>query len=78
MIMLVGLRGAVGFYTPTAVGYVQLPGIIIASTVACWSVICFLSCPRRPITPKLIALALASFGIFCTLYFLVDYCAEKM
>jgi len=76
--MLVGLRLAVGFYTPTAVGYVQLPGIIIASTVTCWSVICFLRCPRRPIALKLIALVLASFAIFCTLDFLVDYCAVKM
>jgi hypothetical protein len=65
----VGLSIALPFSTPTAVGYVQLPGIIMGVIVACICVGSFLVCPRRPLVPKLIAFLLCIPALFCALDF---------
>src|SRR5882762_1301608 len=70
---VVGLPPAFGFSTPTALGYIQLPGIIITFLVACCCTACFFLCPRWPWTPKLVALALAILPLFFTLQFVADY-----
>ena len=56
------------FSSPTALGYVQFPGVVIALTVAAVSLICFFLCPRRPLIPKILTLALVAL----VFYFLVD------
>jgi|SRR6266853_1074052 len=61
------------FSTPTALGYVQLPGVIITTLVACCSVVCFLVCPRRAIVAKLVTLLLAVIPLLITLDLLKDY-----
>jgi len=67
--LLVGLAIALPFSTPTAVGYVQLPGTIIGVVVACICVASFFVFPRHPRLPKLIALALCVPALFCALDF---------
>jgi DMSO reductase anchor subunit len=62
------------FSAPTAVGYVELPGLIILLVAALICVACFVLCPRKPLLPKLVALALMVFPIFYALEFLgYDY-----
>ena len=71
--IVLGLPPAFIFSTPTAVGYVQLPGVIITFIVACGCVACFLLCPRRPLAPKITALALAVLPLLATLQLVADY-----
>jgi hypothetical protein len=61
------------FSTPTALGYVQLPGVIITILVACCSVVCFMVCPRRAIAAKLVTLLLAVIPLLIMLDLLKDY-----
>jgi hypothetical protein len=71
--LLVGLLIALPFSTPTAVGYVQLPGTIIGVVVACICVASFFVCPRHPRLPKLVALTLCVPALFCALDFVAYY-----
>ncbi len=71
--VLLGIPVAATFYSPTLIGYVQLPGVVIALVVACCCTACFLRCPRLPITPKVVALVLIILPIFCFLQFLAYY-----
>jgi hypothetical protein len=73
MSIVLGLAPALTFSTPTALGYVQLPGVIITFVVACCSVICFLLCPRRPLISKLTCLALATIPLWITFDLMKDY-----
>ncbi|MDB6123217.1 MAG: hypothetical protein JWQ71_2210 [Pedosphaera sp.] len=50
---------AAGFYSPTAIGFVHLPGVILFVLLAVSCTVCFLLCPRRPLAPKLVSLLLA-------------------
>jgi len=71
--LLVGLPVALTFSTPTAVGYVQLPGTIIGVVVACTCVGSYLVCPGRPRLPKLITLCLCVPALFFALEFVAYY-----
>lgn len=71
--MGLGLPPALAFSTPTALGYVQLPGVIITFGVACCCVVCFLRCARRPIAPKLTCLGLAILSLLIALDLAKDY-----
>jgi hypothetical protein len=71
--MIIGLSIALPFSAPTAVGFVQLPGVIIGVFVAIVCVGSFLLCPRRPMFAKLIALSLCVPALFCALDFLAYY-----
>jgi hypothetical protein len=71
--IVLGLPPALMFSTPTALGFVQLPGVIITFGVACCSVLCFLLCSRRPIAPKLTCLVLAILPLWITLDLVKDY-----
>jgi hypothetical protein len=59
---------AATFYSPTAIGYVQLPGVILFVLLAASCVACFILCPRRPFSPKLITLLLATHALYWALY----------
>lgn len=72
-IIVFGLLPGLMFSTPTALGYVQLPGVIIVSLVTCLCVVCFLLCPRRPLVPKLTCLTMVSILVLITLDILKDY-----
>jgi hypothetical protein len=61
------------FSTPTALGYVQLPGVIITILVASCSIVCFMVCPRRAIAAKLVTLLLTTIPLLITLDLLKDY-----
>ncbi len=65
--IVVGLPPALMFSTPSLVGYVQLPGVIITFGVASCCVLCFLLCARRPMAPKVTCLLLAILPLFITL-----------
>jgi hypothetical protein len=71
--MLLGLSIALPFSTPTAVGYVQLPGVVLGVFVAGVCVVSFCVCPRRPILAKLIALLLCGATLFCAADFVAYY-----
>jgi hypothetical protein len=71
--LVLGLSIALPFSTPTAVGYVQLPGVIIGVFVAGVCVVSFFLCPRRPLFAKLIALLLCVPALFCALDFVAYY-----
>ncbi len=71
--LAIGLPIALPFSTPTAVGYVQLPGVIIGVFVAAVCVVAFLLCPRHPLFAKLIALVLCVAALQCAIYFLGYY-----
>ena len=64
---IVGWPFAAGFYSPTAVGFVHLPGVIIFGLLAVACCICFLLCPRRPVAPKIISLALTGHALYWAL-----------
>jgi hypothetical protein len=49
--------------TPTA-GYVHWRGVVISLLTACCGAVCFFLSPRRPIAPKLVALALPVLPLF--------------
>ena len=74
--VLLGIPVAAGFSSPTAIGYVQLPGVIIALVVACCCTACFVWCPLRPLAPKLVAFVLILFPIFCFLQFAAYFYLE--
>ncbi len=71
--LAVGISIALPFSTPTAVGYVQLPGVIIGILVAGICVVSFFLCPRRPLLAKLIALLLCGAALFCAINFVAYY-----
>lgn len=73
LVLALGLASALPFSTPTAVGYVQLPGVIIGVVVACVSVTCFFLCPRHPLIPKIFAGFLCVPAVFCALNFVAYY-----
>lgn len=68
-----GLSIALPFYTPTAIGYVQLPGVIIGLIVAIVCVVCFIRSPRQPIIPKLLMGFLCVPTLSCALDFTAYY-----
>ena len=72
-ILAVGLTIALPFSTPTAVGYIALPGVITGVIAACVSVGCFFLCPRRPLLPKVLAGVLCVPALFCALDFVFYY-----
>ena len=59
---------AVRFYAPTAVGFIQLPGVIIFTLAAAICILTFLACPRRPAFPKIILLVIAIHAAYWMLY----------
>jgi hypothetical protein len=71
--LVLGLPIALPFSTPTAVGYIQLPGVIIGVFVAGVCVVSFFLCPRRPLFTKLIALLLCGVALFCAFDFVAYY-----
>jgi hypothetical protein len=72
-VFVFGLAVALPFSTPTAVGYVQLPGVIIGVVVACVCVACFFLCPRDSLIPKIVAGMLCVPALFCALDFVAYY-----
>ncbi len=70
---VVVLRIALPFNSPTAISYVQLPGVIIAVIAAIVCVVCFIRSPRLPIAPKLIMGILCVPTLFCALDFTAYY-----
>ena len=58
---------AARFYSPTALGYVQLPGVLVFVALAIGCVLCFLLCPRRPVALKAIALIVATHALYWAL-----------
>jgi hypothetical protein len=73
LVLVFGLAIALPFSTPTAVGYVQLPGVLIGVVVACVCVTCFFLCPRHPLIPKIVAGLLCVPALFCALDFVAHY-----
>ena len=71
--LVLGLSVALPFSTPTPIGYVQLPGVIIGILVASVCVVSFLVCPRQPLLPKVVALVLCLPALFCALDFVAYY-----
>lgn len=61
--VVIGLAVVFRFFSPTA-GYVQWPGAIVSLVVACCCAVCFFLSPRRPIAPKMVALALLVLPLF--------------
>lgn len=59
---------AAGFYTPTAVGYVQFPGVCIFLLLASVSTICFLHCPLRRVWAKVTLLLITTNAAFWAVY----------
>jgi hypothetical protein len=62
---------AAGFYYPTAIGFVGLPGVILYLLLAVLCATCFVLCPRRQLVPKIITLIFTVDG----LYWALDACA---
>jgi Kef-type K+ transport system membrane component KefB len=58
---------AAGFYSPTAIGFVHLPGVFLFAALAVGCAVCFFLCPRRPLAPKLISLALTAHALYWAL-----------
>ena len=71
--LVLGLPIAFPFSTPTAVGFVQLPGVLIGVFVAGVCVVSFFFCPRRPLFAKLVSLLLCVPALFCALDFVAYY-----
>lgn len=71
--LVFGLGIALPFWTPTAYGYFQLPGVVLAVIVALVSLICFVLCPQRPRLPKVIAGLLCALAIACACGFVGYY-----
>jgi hypothetical protein len=67
-VTVAGSLVAAGFYTPTAIGYVQLPGVILFTVVGLICVACFLACPLKPIFFKNATLALMAHSLFWVLF----------
>ena len=65
---------AARFYSPTAIDYVQFPGIVLFALVSTICTACFLYCPRRPLVAKLLVLALATNGFYWALDAVGYYC----
>jgi hypothetical protein len=73
LVLVLGLAIALPFSTPTAVGYVQLPGVITGVVVACVCVTCFYLCPRHLLIPKIVAGFLCVPALLCALDFVAYY-----
>ena len=58
---------AARFYSPTAIGFVHLPGVILFLLLATGCAVCFLLCPPRPFVPKLISLLLTIHSLYWAL-----------
>jgi len=72
--ILLGTPLAATFSSPTLLGYVQWPGILVFLGVAVNSVVCFVFWPCKPLLPKLLCFALAVFPLFNLLEWLgYDY-----
>ena len=69
---------AAAFGSPTAIGYVQLPGVLLFLALACCCVTCFLFCPLRPLIPKLIILLVSTFTLFWACYSVAYYWLHLM
>jgi hypothetical protein len=64
---------ALPFYSPTAIGYVQLPGILLAVSAAIACGASFFLCPRSPLGPKVVTGVLMIPVLFCALDFIAYY-----
>src|SRR5262245_31229302 len=71
--LAVGLTIALPFSTPTTVGYIALPGVLIGVVAACVCVTCFFVCPQRPLRPKILAGVLCVPALFCAFDFVAYY-----
>jgi hypothetical protein len=58
---------AAGFYSPTAIGFVHLPGVILFGLLAASCAVCCLLCSSRPFIPKLITLLLTIHALYWAL-----------
>src|ERR1051325_6709181 len=64
---------AAGFFSPTAIGYVQLPGVVLFLCLAVTCAAFFFVCPRRPLAPKVVSSFLAAHALFWAMYASVYY-----
>jgi len=64
---------AAAFSSPTAVGYIQFPGVLLFFLMACSTLTCFFLCPARPRFAKALMLIASGHAIFWVLYSLGYY-----
>jgi hypothetical protein len=64
---------AAAFSSPTSIGYIQLPGVLLFVLLACSTLSCFFLCPSRPRVPKVLTLFMSGHALFWVLYSLAYY-----